>query len=75
MILACHCSILIAVPYLSGKPLVGDWRSLVAHLVWVQGVAGSNPASPTIFLIFKQVINHASDDNRQPGQITGAIPA
>ena len=27
---------------------VGNWRSLVAHLVWVQGVAGSNPALPTI---------------------------
>ena len=24
-------------------------RSLVAHLVWVQGVAGSNPVSPTTF--------------------------
>ena len=29
---------------------VGEWRSLVAHLFWVQGVAGSNPVSPTIFL-------------------------
>ena len=28
--------------------LNGDWRSLVAHLVWDQRVAGSNPASPTI---------------------------
>ncbi len=27
---------------------VGEWRSLVAHLVWDQGVAGSNPVSPTI---------------------------
>ncbi len=26
----------------------GVWRSLVAHLFWVQGVVGSNPASPTI---------------------------
>src|SRR3989304_2750573 len=25
----------------------GLWRSLVAHLLWEQGVAGSNPASPT----------------------------
>ena len=24
------------------------WRSLVAHLLWEQGVAGSNPAIPTI---------------------------
>ena len=27
---------------------VGGWRSLVAHLFWEQGVAGSNPVSPTI---------------------------
>lgn len=25
----------------------GLWRSLAAHLLWEQGVAGSNPASPT----------------------------
>ncbi len=27
--------------------MVGTWRSLVAHLNGVQGVAGSNPAVPT----------------------------
>ena len=27
----------------------GEWRSLVAHLLWEQRVAGSNPVSPTIF--------------------------
>ena len=27
---------------------IGAWRSLVAHLFWEQGVAGSNPAAPTI---------------------------
>jgi hypothetical protein len=26
---------------------VGAWRSLVAHLLGVQGVAGSNPVAPT----------------------------
>ena len=26
---------------------LGVWRSLVAHLVWDQGVAGSNPVTPT----------------------------
>ena len=30
--------------------IVGEWRSLVAHLFWVQGVAGSNPVSPTTAL-------------------------
>lgn len=27
----------------------GAWRSLVAHGVWVAGVAGSNPAAPIGF--------------------------
>ncbi len=26
---------------------VGVWRSLVAHLLWEQGVGGSNPSTPT----------------------------
>ncbi len=25
----------------------GVWRSLVAHLLWEQGVGGSNPLTPT----------------------------
>ena len=29
--------------------LFGVWRSLVAHLVWDQGVQGSNPCTPTMF--------------------------
>ncbi len=28
--------------------VVGAWRSLVAHLFWVQGVVSSNLAAPTI---------------------------
>ena len=27
----------------------GVWRSLVAHLLWEQGVGGSNPSTPTIY--------------------------
>ena len=30
--------------------LVGTWRSLVAHLLWEQGVGGSNPLVPTMVL-------------------------
>jgi hypothetical protein len=31
----------------------GEWRSLVAHLLWEQRVAGSNPVSPTIAEVLK----------------------
>jgi hypothetical protein len=30
---------------------IGTWLSLVEHLPRVQGVAGSNPAVPTIFFL------------------------
>ena len=30
---------------------IGKWLSLVEHLVWDQGVAGSNPVFPTIYFI------------------------
>ena len=28
--------------------IIGKWLNLVEHLVWDQGVAGSNPVFPTI---------------------------
>ncbi len=31
------------------RPYVGTWRSLVAHMLGVHGVGGSNPPVPTIF--------------------------
>ena len=40
--------ILQALPFLSFVRSVGEWLSLVEHLVRDQGVAGSNPVSPTI---------------------------
>ena len=30
---------------------IGAWLSLVEYLAWDQGVAGSNPAAPTINFI------------------------
>ena len=30
--------------------MLGEWRSPVAHLLWEQRVAGSNPVSPTNIL-------------------------
>jgi hypothetical protein len=32
---------------IKGLKGLGEWRSPVAHLVWDQRVAGSNPVSPT----------------------------
>ena len=40
--------LLAPVPARTGKR-VGVWRSLVAHLLWEQGVGGSNPSTPTIY--------------------------
>src|ERR1043166_6978512 len=33
----------------SPPSFVGAWRSPVAHLLWEQGVGGSNPLAPTSF--------------------------
>ena len=32
----------------AARPSNGVWRSLVAHLLWEQRVAGSNPVTPTV---------------------------
>ena len=37
------------VPVIVSVDLVGEWLSLVEHLVRDQGVGGSNPLSPTNF--------------------------
>jgi hypothetical protein len=36
--------------------LIGKWLSLVEYLVWDQGVAGSNPVFPTIYLTRPSVV-------------------
>ena len=35
------------IAHLAMIPSFGVWRSLVAHLLWEQGVGGSNPSAPT----------------------------
>ena len=35
----------------TGRSVIGAWRSPVAHLLWEQGVGGSNPLAPTSFWI------------------------
>jgi hypothetical protein len=40
-VLLFHC-----ISYLCG--INGAWRSPVAHLLWEQGVPGSNPGAPTL---------------------------
>jgi hypothetical protein len=46
--LTCNEKVEGSIPF-SGTSNFGVWRSLVAHLVWDQGVQGSNPCTPTIF--------------------------
>jgi hypothetical protein len=52
---------------------VGAWRSLVAHLPWAQGVAGSNPVAPTTFLIDFRVITPRRHDVRAPERRERAV--
>ena len=40
---------------MKGLTLVGEWLSLVEHLVRDQGVGGSNPLSPTILSLAHSV--------------------
>ena len=46
-------SLILLIYSLRLKPIVGVWLSLVEHLVWDQGVAGSNPVTPSAFLIYQ----------------------
>ncbi len=40
----------------AARSLVGEWLSLVEHLVRDQGVGGSNPLSPTIFSLAHSIV-------------------
>src|SRR5512146_555486 len=44
---------------------VGTWRSLVAHLLGVQGVAGSNPAVPTMTTATDALFQHVQGNRRE----------
>ncbi len=41
-------AVIAQLPIPAREPSVGEWLSLVEHLVRDQGVGGSNPLSPTI---------------------------
>jgi hypothetical protein len=45
--------------YLVAARVVGEWLSLVEHLVRDQGVGGSNPLSPTMF--FSAIYNRSKN--------------
>ena len=49
---------------------VGAWRSLVAHLFWVQGVVGSNPADEIVFIA--QLGERQTEDLKVPSSILGS---
>ena len=44
----------------TSKTVIGEWLSLVEHLVRDQGVGGSNPLSPTIYLAQLVELSRAS---------------
>src|SRR5665647_3229093 len=51
-------------------PGAGTWRSLVAHLLWEQGVGGSNPPVPTSTSLWAgvaQLVEHQPSKLRVAG--------
>jgi hypothetical protein len=50
--------------YLVAARVVGEWLSLVEHLVRDQGVGGSNPLSPTMF--FSAIYNRVKVQKCDP---------
>ena len=56
----------------AARNLVGEWLSLVEHLVRDQGVGGSNPLSPTIS---NQQLPKSPGMRGLPKGLTFALPA
>jgi hypothetical protein len=55
MVFQCRFAIRIVVPP-AFRDDVGEWLSLVEHLVRDQGVGGSNPLSPTILFMYLNLL-------------------
>ena len=52
----------------------GKWRSLVAHLVWDQGAAGSNPAFPTTWPSVEYALGPSFASEGVPLLVTLVVP-
>jgi hypothetical protein len=55
--------------------LGGAWRSLVAHLLWEQGVGGSNPLAPTAKLarLIREPCGCSSTVEPQPSKLVMGV--
>ena len=54
---------------------VGAWRSLVAHLLWEQGVLSSNLSAPTIQIQLDNELFSARENFASVAFVGGAFPA
>jgi hypothetical protein len=52
----------------------GKWLSLVEHLVWDQGVAGSNPVFPTIKYPLNGALAQLGERLPCTQEVSGSIP-
>ena len=53
---ACGTGSVFGIKYLILRS-IGDWRNWLACMVWDHEVAGSNPVSPTLYLVVEKTIN------------------